>query len=348
MQTYMRALFLALWLIALCQCDLSSREPSPNASSTGKRRTLLNASYDPTREFFREINSVFEKRWFDQHHESITVRQSHGGSGKQARSVIEGLPADVVTLALSFDIDQISKKSALLPENWAQRLPYRSAPYTSTIVFLVRKGIQHQIRDWDDLLAPGISVVTPSPKSSGGARWNYLAALAYARRKCKGDEACAEEFVRRLYAQVPVLDTGARAATTTFAQRGIGDVLLSWENEAFLALELFGKERFEIVVPSVSVLAEPPVALIDSVVDARGTRDLAQAYLEFLYTDEGQDIVAKHYFRPQNPEIMKRHAGAFPSLERVTIDEEFGGWDTVQKLHFKDGGVFDKIYEKGR
>jgi sulfate transport system substrate-binding protein len=308
---------------------------------------LLNVSYDPTREFYKDVNAAFAAAWQERQGEAVTIRMSHGGSGKQARAVIDGLEADVVTLALAADIDAIAALTGKIPKDWQSRLPNNSAPYTSTIVFLVRKGNPKQVRDWGDLVQPGIQVVTPNPKTSGGARWNYLAAWAYAE-----DAGMAEPeirgFVRDLYRNVPVLDTGARGSTTTFVQRGIGDVLLSWENEAFLALKEFGAEALEIVVPSVSVLAEPPVALVDGNVDAKGTRAVAQAYLEYLYSPEGQRLAARHYYRPARPE----HAAAedlarFPEIRQVGIDERFGGWAKAQAAHFADGGIFDQIYLPG-
>jgi sulfate/thiosulfate-binding protein len=278
----------------------------------------------------------------------VTVRQSHGGSGKQARSVIDGLEADVVTLALAYDIDEISAKGGLLPADWQQRLPHNSSPYTSTIVFLVRKGNSKGIKDWDDLVKPGVSVVTPNPKTSGGARWNYLAAWGYELRRSGGDEAKARDFVARLYRNVPVLDSGARGSTTTFVERDIGDVLLTWENEAFLAVKELGKDDFEIVMPSISILAEPPVALVDKIADKHGVRAAAQAYLEYLYSAEGQELVAKHYYRPRDPAVAERYRDQFPSLQLFTIDEMFGGWAKAQAAHFKDGGSFDQIYQQAR
>ncbi len=313
--------------------------------ATAKDVQLLNVSYDPTREFYVEFNQAFAAHWKAQSGDTVTIKQSHGGSGKQARSVLDGLPADVVTLALSGDIDPLAKIGKLLPENWQGRLPHNSSPYTSTIVFLVRKGNPRQIKDWDDLVQPGVAVITPNPKTSGGARWNYLAAWEYARRKLGGDEA-ARDFVGKLYKNVPVLDSGARGATTTFVQRGIGDVFLSWENEAFLALKEFGADSFEIVVPSLSILAEPPVAIIDKVVDRKGTRAVAQAYLDFLYSEVGQDIAGKHYYRPTGPAAAAKYAKQFTTLELFTIDEAFGGWTKVHQTHFADGGVFDQIYAK--
>ena len=313
-----------------------------------KETKLLNVSYDPTRELYQDVNKAFGEFWKSQTGETVTVEQSHGGSGKQARAVIDGLDADVVTLALAYDIDAVAEKSGLLPKNWQTRLPHNSAPYTSTIVFLVRKGNPKNIKDWEDLVRPGVSVVSPNPKTSGGARWNYLAAWGYALKKFGNDDAKAKDFVTRLFKNVPVLDSGARGATVTFVERGIGDVLVAWENEAFLAVNELGKGRFEIVVPSVSILAEPPVALVDKVVDRHGTRKTAEAYLKFLYTDEAQEIVARNYYRPRSAAVAAKHAGDFPTLRLFTIDELFGGWQKAQKVHFADGGVFDQIYQPGR
>jgi sulfate transport system substrate-binding protein len=307
--------------------------------------TLLNVSYDPTRELYQDFNLAFARYWKTKTGDNVTIRQSHGGSGKQARSVIDGLEADVVTLALAYDIDAIHAKSGLIPKDWQQRLPHNSAPYTSTIVFLVRKGNPKGIQDWDDLVKPGISVITPNPKTSGGARWNYLAAWGYALRQPGGDAAKAREFVARLFKNVPVLDSGARGSTTTFVERGIGDVLLAWENEAFLAVKELGPERFEIVLPSVSILAEPPVAVVDKVADKRGTHAVAQAYLDYLYSDEGQQIAGKHFYRPSNPAVAARFADQFPKITLFAIDEVFGGWENAQKTHFADGGIFDQIYQ---
>jgi len=310
--------------------------------------TLLNVSYDPTRELYQEFNASFAKQWQAKTGEKVTIKQSHGGSGKQGRAVIDGLEADVVTLALAYDIDEIHEKARLLPKNWQSRLPHNSSPYTSTIVFLVRKGNPKGIRDWDDLVKPGVSVITPNPKTSGGARWNYLAAWAYSLKKYGNDEGKARDFVTKLYKNVPVLDSGARGSTTTFVKRGIGDVFLSWENEAFLAVNELGKDKFEIVVPSLSILAEPPVTVVDKVVDRRGTRKVAQAYLEYLYTPEGQELAAKHYYRPRLESVAARYAKQFPKVTLFTIDEVFGGWQKAQKKHFADGGVYDRIYQAGK
>jgi len=305
---------------------------------------LLNVSYDPTREFYQEFNQAFAKHWKARAGKDITVQQSHGGSGRQARSVIDGLEADIVTLALAYDIDAIAARG-LIVQDWRKRLPHDSAPYTSTIVFLVRKGNPKGIKDWGDLVKPGIQVITPNPKTSGGARWNYLAAWGYALRQWGKDEAKAEKFVADIYRNVPVLDTGARGSTITFVRRNIGDVFLSWENEAFLAVKEFGPDKFEIVVPSTSILAEPSVAVVDKVVDKRGTRAAAEEYLRFLYSNEGQVIAAKHFYRPRNPEAVAKNAERFPSLALFTVNEVFGGWAAAQKKHFDDGGAFDRIYK---
>lgn len=315
--------------------------------SAAAQVSLLNVSYDPTRELYREFDAAFKKYWKGKTGEEVTIKVSHGGSGKQARAVIDGLEADVVTLALAYDIDEIAEKGKLLPADWQRRLPHNSAPYTSTIVFLVRKGNPKKIKDWDDLVRPGVVVITPNPKTSGGARWNFLAAWAYAQKKY-GSEAKAKEFVAALYKNVPVLDSGARGSTTTFVERGIGDVLLAWENEAFLAVKELGPEKVEIVVPSVSILAQPPVALVDKVVDKRGTRKVAQAYLEYLYTEEGQDIAGRNFYRPVDAKIAAKYAKSFPKVNLLTIDEVFGGWQKVQKPFFADNGVFDQIYQPGK
>ena len=319
------------------------------AGSTARAQTtLLNVSYDPTRELYQEFNAAFAKHWKSRTGETVTIRQSHGGSGKQGRAVIDGLEADVVTLALAYDIDAIAEKAQFLPADWQTRLPYNSSPYTSTIVFLVRKGNPKGIKDWDDLIKPGVSVVTPNPKTSGGARWNYLAAWGYALKKNGSDEAKAREFVTQLFRNVPVLDPAARGALTTFVERGIGDVFLSWENEAFLATKELGPDRFEIVVPSASILAEPPVAVVDKTVDRRGTRKVAEAYLQYLYSAEGQNIAGKHYYRPRDPQVAAQYASLFPQVNLFAIDDVFGGWQQAQKTHFADGGTFDQIYQPGR
>ena len=306
--------------------------------------TLLNVSYDPTRELYTEYNKAFNQHWTAAGNEAVTFQQSHGGSGKQARAVIDGLKADVVTLALAGDIDELYKLGKLIPEDWQTRLPQSSTPYTSTIVFLVRKGNPEGIKDWDDLVKPGVEVITPNPKTSGGARWNFLAAWAYAEQKY-GSEAEAKAFTEKLYKNVPVLDTGARGSTITFVNNGIGDVLLAWENEAFLALKEEGGENFEIVAPSLSILAEPPVSVVDQNVDKKGTRKVAEAYLNYLYSEEGQRIAAKHFYRPRNQAVAAEFAKQFPQLKLVTIDADFDGWKTAQPKFFNDGGVFDQIYQ---
>ncbi len=310
--------------------------------------SLLNVSYDPTRELYVEFNTAFAKHWQAKTGDTVTVQQSHGGSGKQARAVIDGLEADVVTLALAGDIDAVAEKGKLLPADWQKRLPHNSAPYTSTIVFLVRKGNPKGIKDWNDLAKPGVAVITPNPKTSGGARWNYLAAWGYALKQKGSSEATAKDFVTALYKNVPVLDSGARGSTTTFVQRSLGDVFISWENEAFLAVKEFGADKFEIIVPSVSILAEPPVTLVDKVADKRGTRKVAEAYLNYLYTPEGQEIAGKNFYRPRLNEVAKKYEKQFPKIILFTIDELFGGWTKAQKTHFADGGVFDQIYTPGR
>ncbi len=308
--------------------------------------TLLNVSYDPTRELYQDYNVAFSKYWKAKTGDNVTVKASHGGSGKQARAIIDGLDADVATLALAYDVDQLAEKGRLIPKDWQKRLPHNSAPYTSTIVLLVRKGNPKHIKDWDDVVKPGVSVITPNPKTSGGARWNYLAAWAYALKKNNNDEAKAKEFVAKLFKNVPVLDTGARGATTTFVERGIGDVLLAWENEALLAQKELGPDKFEIVVPSLSILAEPTVTVVDKVVDKRKTRAVATAYLEYLYSEEGQEIAAQNYYRPTLESVAKKYEGKFPKVSLVKIDDVFGGWQKAQKTHFADGGTFDEIYQK--
>jgi len=308
-----------------------------------KQITLLNVSYDPTRELYEDYNKAFSTYWKQKTGDDVTIQQSHGGSGKQARAVIDGLDADVVTLGLAYDIDSIAEKSGLLPSNWQKLLPNNSTPYTSTIVFLVRKGNPKNIKDWDDLTKPGISVITPNPKTSGGARWNYLAAWGYALKKFNGDESKVKDFVGAIYKNVPVLDSGARGSTTTFVERGIGDVLISWENEAYLAVNQLGPDKFEIVIPSLSILAEPPVAVVERDADRHGTRQVAEEYLKYLYSDEGQEIIARNYYRPRNPDIAKEYASQFKSVNLFTIDT-LGGWQAAQKKHFADGGTFDQIY----
>jgi sulfate/thiosulfate transport system substrate-binding protein len=327
----------ALLLLALGLASCQERGGTP-----GARVTLLNVSYDPTRELYADFNAAFARYWKAKSGQDVRVDQSHGGSGKQARSVIDGLQADVVTLGLAADIDAIAAAAKLLPLNWQSLLPDNSSPYTSTIVFLVRKGNPKAIHDWGDLVRPGIAVITPNPKTSGGARWNYLAAWAWALAQPGGDEASARAFVQHLYKNVPVLDTGARGSTTTFVQRGLGDVLVAWENEAMLAQRELGADKFELVVPSVSILAEPPVAVVDTVALRRGTRDVAQAYLGYLYSKEGQEIIAKNFYRPRDPQVAARYAQQFPQLKLATI-ADFGGWPQAQRTHFSDGGVFDQI-----
>ena len=316
-----------------------------NFSLAQAQTTLLNVSYDPTRELYQEFNPAFAKYWKGKSGQEVVIKQSHGGSGKQARSVIDGVDADVVTLALAGDIDAIAEKARLLPADWQKRLPLASTPYTSTIVFLVRKGNPKDIKDWGDLVKPGVAVITPNPKTSGGAQWNYLAAWEFAKRKY-GGEAKAKEFVANLYKNVPVLDSGARGSTITFVERGIGDVFLSWENEAFLAIKELGPDKFDIVVPSLSVLAQPPVAIVDKNVDKKGTRQVAQAYLEYLYSEAGQEIAARNYYRPTLDKVTKKYASQFPAVTLFTIDEAFGGWSKAKEVHFKDGGVFDQIFTR--
>jgi sulfate transport system substrate-binding protein len=346
---------LAAALLSLTGCGAAPADAARSAgvsqdSASGNQEplTLLNVSYDPTREFYAEYNREFQKHWQEKSGQQVSIEQSHGGSGKQARAVIDGLKADVVTLALAYDIDEVAAKSQLLPADWQSRLPHNSAPYTSTIVFLVRKGNPKQIRDWNDLVRPGIAVITPNPKTSGGARWNYLAAWGYALRQPGGNPDKAREFVAALFRNVPVLDSGARGATQTFVQREIGDVLLAWENEAFLAVQELGPSKFEIVVPSVSILAEPPVCVVDEVARRHGALEVANAYVEYLYSPVGQRLAAKHFYRPVEPE----HADStdrerFPQIELFTVDDVFGGWQEAQRVHFDDGGTFDSIYVPG-
>lgn len=335
------------WVVCCMLCCVSltgcSSQDSKAEQTQRKVATLLNVSYDPTRELYADFNAAFSRHWQEKSGQTVEIKQSHGGSGKQGRAVVEGLEADVVTLALAYDIDEISKASGLLPAAWQNRLPNQSTPYTSTIVFLVRKGNPKGIHDWEDLVKTGVSVITPNPKTSGGARWNHLAAWAYAQRKFGGDEAQSTAFMKALYKNVPVLDSGARGATTTFVERGIGDVLLAWENEALLSAKELGSGQFEIVVPSLSILAEPPVALVDKVADKKGTRAVAQAYLEYLYSEAGQEIAAKHFYRPRNEAVAAKYAQQFPPVQLVTI-AELGGWDVAQQKHFADGALFDQMY----
>jgi sulfate/thiosulfate-binding protein len=315
------------------------------AAAPAKEIKLLNVSYDPTRELYQEYNAAFAKYWKAKTGDNVVVAQSHAGSGKQAQSVINGLEADVVTLALAYDIDAIAQHGKLLPADWQKRLPHNSTPYTSTIVFLVRKGNPKHIKDWDDIVKPGMIVVTPNPKTSGGARWNYLAAWAFALEQYGRDDAKARDFVTRLFKNVKVLDSGARGSTTTFVERGIGDVLLAWENEAHLALKQFGADKFDVVTPSLSILAEPPVALVDKVAKKHGTTDVAQAYLEYLYSAEGQDIAGRNFYRPRDSKAAAKYASQFSPVKLVTVDEIFGGWQKAQKIHFAEGGIFDQIFQ---
>lgn len=332
-----------LLAIALFSAVFGATAPSV---AIAKDVEILNVSYDPTRELYVDFNKAFTAHWKAKTGENVSVKQSHGGAGKQARAVIDGLQADVVTLALAYDIDAIHEKAKLIPKDWQARLPNNSSPYTSTIVLLVRKGNPKKIKDWDDLVKPGVSVITPNPKTSGGARWNYLAAWAYALKQNNNDEGKAKEFVKQLFANVPVLDSGARGSTTTFVERGIGDVFISWENEAFLALKELGPDKFEIIVPSLSILAEPPVTVVDKNAKKHGTEAVSKAYLEYLYSDEGQDIAGKHYYRPTNPKYVEKYASQFPKVNLIKINDVFGGWQKAQKTHFSDGGTFDQIYQK--
>lgn len=341
--TSRRSLFrLPLWAAAaiLATSTLTALTALPAAAQTVN---LLNVSYDPTRELYVDYNAAFAKYWKAKTGQDVSIKQSHGGSGKQARSVIDGIDADVVTLGLGGDVDAVANHGGLIAKDWVKRLPHNSSPYTSTIVFLVRKGNPKGIKDWDDLVKPGVAVITPNPKTSGGARWNYLAAWEYAKRQYGGD-AKAKEFIAKLFKNVPVLDTGARGSTITFVQRGVGDVLLAWENEAYLALKEFGPEKFQIVSPSISILAEPSVAVVDKNVDKKGTRKVAEAYLSYLYSEEGQDIAGRNFYRPTDAKIKAKYASQFPALKLFTIDEAFGGWTTADKAHFADGGSFDQIY----
>lgn len=333
----------SLLALAVLAATLSFSAP---ITASAKDITLLNVSYDPTRELYQEFNAAFSKYWLAKTGDKVTIKASHGGSGKQARAIIDGLDADVATLALAYDVDQLHEKGRLIPKDWQKRLSHNSSPYTSTIVLLVRKGNPKGIKDWDDLVKPGVSVITPNPKTSGGARWNYLAAWAFAQKKYGGDETKTKEFVGKLLKNVPVLDTGARGSTTTFVERGIGDVLLAWENEAFLAQKELGVGKFEIVVPSLSILAEPPVTVVDKFAKKHGTESVAKAYLEYLYTEEGQEIAAKNYYRPTSEAVAKKYESQFPKVNLIKIDEAFGGWQKAQKTHFSDGGTFDQIYQK--
>jgi sulfate/thiosulfate transport system substrate-binding protein len=307
--------------------------------------TLLNVSYDPTRELYQDYNAAFAKYWKAKTGNQVTIQQSHGGSSKQARAVIDGLDADVVTLALAYDIDAIAEKANLLPENWQSRLPNNSSPYTSTVIFLVRKGNPKNIKDWDDLVKPGVAVITPNPKTSGGARWNYLGAWGYALKRSGGNESSARDFIAKVYRNVPVLDSGARGSTTTFVERGMGDVLIAWENEVLLGAKDLGQDKFDVVVPSISILCEPTVSIVDKVVDKKGTRAIAQAYLEYLYSAEGQDIAARRYYRPRSEAVAKKYASQFPKVKLFTLTEIVGDWQKTQRIHFADGGVFDQVYQ---
>jgi sulfate transport system substrate-binding protein len=331
---YLTRLALALTLVA----------PAGRRADAQRSVTLLNVSYDPTRELYKDINAAFAREWKRRTGHDVEIRQSHGGSGSQARAVIDGLEADVVTLGLAYDIDAIAERAKTIPANWQRKLPHNSTPFASTVVFVVRKGNPKRIRDWNDLIRPDVQVITPNPKTSGGARWNYLAAWGYALQRNKGSQAAAREFVAKLYANVPVLDAGARGSTTTFVERGIGDVLIAWENEALLAVHQLGPDRFDVVVPSVSILAEPPVAVNDVVAQKHGTARVARAYLEFLYTERAQAIAAQHFFRPTGPRSLARYGGAFATVPQFTVDSLFGGWANAQRTHFADGGVFDQIY----
>jgi len=339
---WLAAFLLSGMLLTAAGCGGTASGPASSGNGEAKAAELLNVSYDPTRELYEEFNAAFSRYWKEKTGQAIVIKQSHGGSGKQARAVIDGLEADVVTLALAYDVDAL-QETGLIAEGWQDRLPDRSAPYTSVILFLVRKGNPKGIQDWDDLTRPDVSVVTPNPKTSGGARWNYLAAWGYALKKY-GSEEAAKDFVKRLYQNVAVLDSGARGATMTFLERGIGDVLIAWENEALMAIRELQRDDVEIVVPSVTILAEPPVAVVDAVVDRRGTRAVAEAYLEYLYSEEGQEIAARNFYRPRNSEVAARYASQFPDVEVFTVDEVFGGWQKAHEAHFADGGSFDQIY----
>ena len=330
--------------VGLAGCGGSGTQ-TEGESEAKKPVELLNVSYDPTRELYVEFNKKFATDWKEKHNQEVTIKQSHGGAGKQARAVIDGLEADVVTLALAYDIDEISAKTGLFPKDWASRLPDNSSPYTSTIVFLVRKGNPKKIKDWNDLIKPGVSVITPNPKTSGGARWNYLAAWGYALRQPGGNDAKARQFVTQLFKNVPVLDSGARGSTTTFVEREIGDVFISWENEAFLAINELGKDKFELVVPSLSILAEPPVTVVDKNAEKHGVKEVAEGYLKYLYSSEGQEIATRNYYRPRDKDVAAKYAAQFPKVNLFTIDEVFGGWQKAQKTHFNDGGIFDQIYQ---
>jgi len=350
-----RTLALLALSLGLGNCNKPSNAAPSKATGAASPKepdaepvTLLNVSYDPTRELYTAFNAHFAKKWEAEHHQKVTVNQSHGGGGKQARAVIDGLEADVVTLAVAYDVNQLHDKAKLLPGNWQSRLEQNSSPYVSTIVFVVRAGNPQKIKDWNDLARDGVKVITPNPKTSGGARWNYLAAWGYALKQPGGDDAKAQSFVEKMYKNVPVLDSGARGSTTTFVERGIGDVLVTWENEALLSVKELGKGKLEIVVPSVSILTEPPVTVVDKVVDKHGTRAVAEAYLKELYSPEGQEIAAKHFYRPRNADVAAKYKQQFPDLTLFTVDDLFGGWAKAQPTHFNDGGLFDKIYKPAK
>jgi sulfate/thiosulfate transport system substrate-binding protein len=348
-----RSLLLLSLAVGLGACSKSSgasqTAPAGSAASPAAAAvTLLNVSYDPTRELYTAFNAHFAKKWEAEHHQQVTINQSHGGGGKQARAVIDGLEADVVTLAVAYDVNQLHDKAKLIPENWQSRLEQNSAPYVSTIVFVVRAGNPLKIKDWNDLARDGVKVITPNPKTSGGARWNYLGAWGYALKQPGGDDTKAQAFVEKIYKNVPVLDSGARGSTTTFVERGIGDVLVTWENEALLSVKELGKGKLEIVVPSVSILTEPPVTVVDKVVDKHGTRAVAEAYLKELYSPEGQEIAARNFYRPRNAEVLAKYKEQFPTIQLFTVDELFGGWAKAQPTHFNDGGLFDKIYKPSK
>jgi sulfate/thiosulfate transport system substrate-binding protein len=350
-----RSLALLALSVGLSNCNKPSNAAQSKAAGSASAAapstepvTLLNVSYDPTRELYTAFNAHFAKKWEAEHHQKVTINQSHGGSGKQARAVIDGLEADVVTLALGYDVQVLHDKAKLLPQNWQSRLENNSAPYTSTVVFVVRQGNPQKIKDWNDLAREGVKVITANPKTSGGARWNYLAAWGYALKQPGGDEAKAQAFVEKIYKNVPVLDSGARGSTTTFVERGIGDVLIAWENEALLSVNQLGKGKFEIVTPSISILAEPPVSIVDKMVDKHGTRAVAEAYLKELYSPEGQEIAAKNFYRPRNADIAAKYKEQFPAITLFTVDELFGGWVKAQPTHFNDGGLFDKIYKPSK
>jgi len=324
---------------------LKDDKKAVNTTTDSKNIEILNVSYDPTRELYEEFNKSFSKKWKDEHDQTVTIKQSHGGSGKQARAVIDGLDADVVSLALGYDIDSINEQAELISPDWQSEFAYNSTPYTSTIVFLVRKDNPKSIKDWDDLTKKGIEVITPNPKTSGGARWNYLAAWGFAEKKFNGDEQKVKEFIAKLYKNVPVLDTGARGSTTTFVEKGIGDVLIAWENEALLSVKELGEGKYEIVYPSISILAEPPVAIVDKNIKDDDTKKVAESYLNYLYSDEGQQIIAENYYRPRNQEILTKYSDQYPTIPLLTIDKDFGGWKKAQTTHFSDGGIFDQIYQ---